>query len=285
MRPTAVLRFDVDTELCLREGVGPLCSVAQRYGVPLTFFINPGRAIDRALLMREVVTRRRNGIGSERAPALGAIAKLGRRETIRLLALNPTTLPGHARVVRRLAEAGHEIGLHGGRNHAAWQRGAFDWDRKRLVADVTWGKRRLEAATGSTVSAFASPGWTSPRQLPGVLKDLGFEILADERDSAGIPHGGQEAYGGLVLVPNTLAGEPGGVGYLESLHAAGMSDAEALSELEGVLARRPSFLCLYDHPFYAGRHALELFGGVIERLLRNGYRIKTVGQAARGVTL
>lgn len=76
LRKTCVLRFDVDTELCFREGVEPLCEIAERHDVVLTFSVNPGRAIDRGLLLREAISPRAAHGDTERAAAFGSVKKL-----------------------------------------------------------------------------------------------------------------------------------------------------------------------------------------------------------------
>jgi len=279
VRRMAVLRFDVDTELCLREGVEPLCEVAERYGVPLTFFVNPGRAIDRGLLLREALPGRSRGEEEDRATRFGSVTKLGRAETLRLLLTNPRSLPARSGMVRRILDGGHEVGLHGGHNHATWQRNARRWSRGRVAAEVAWGKCRLEAAAGRAVTSFASPGWTSPDALAEILASDGFAVIADVRDPCGVPETRQTPSGAIASVPNTLAGEPGGVGYLENRRAAGLMDDAVLAEFDELLAEERPYLCLYDHPFYAGRHAVPLFERMLERILAREYEVVTCAQA------
>ncbi|WP_346426825.1 polysaccharide deacetylase family protein [Wenzhouxiangella sp. XN201] len=269
----------MDTELCLREGVEPLCEIAERHGVSLTFFVNPGRAIDRALLLRETLARMAVRGKSQRAPAFGSVKKLGLGETLYLLARNPRTLPVQAAMVRRIIDGGHEVGLHGGHNHATWQRHACQWSRHRVAAEVAWGKACLEEAAGWAVTSFASPGWTSPPCLADTLASQGFVVIADTRDERGVPEKLRTPSGDIASVPNTLAGEPGGAGYLESHKAAGLTDEAALEELDKTLVDRRPYLCLYDHPFYSGRHAAGLFERIVELVLERGYEVVTCAEA------
>lgn len=271
----AVLRFDVDTELCLRAGAAPLCRIAESYGVPLTFFVNPGRAVDRPRIVADLFHARGRGRQCNRAPSLSAKRKLGYWELVRLLVTNPRVLPRQAEWVRRLFEGGHHVGLHGGRNHATWQRGAMQWSEDRVEAEVAWGKLLLEQAAGHPITSFASPGWTSPPALPDVLARNGFSIIADDHEPRSVPGWRSTKDGQLLSVPNTLAGEPGGVGYFESLRASGLDSAALLTELERVVREGHSFLCVYDHPFYVGRRELAVFEGAIEMLLAHGYTVVT----------
>jgi len=182
-------------------------------------------------------------------------------------------------MVRRILDGGHEVGLHGGRNHATWQRNACHWSRERVAAEVAWGKRRLEAAAGRDVTSFASPGWTSPDALAEILASDGFAVIADAREPCGVPGVLHTPSGSIASVPNTLAGEPGGVGYLENRRAAGLTDDAVLTEFDSLLAEERPYLCLYDHPFYAGRHAVALFERMLERILAREYEVVNCAQA------
>ncbi|WP_081621785.1 MULTISPECIES: polysaccharide deacetylase family protein [unclassified Thioalkalivibrio] len=277
-RRQCILRFDVDTELCLREGVPALEAIARRHETPLSLFVNPGRAIDRGALFKEAL-RGFSGQSTtrppDRPPALSARDKLGMRETGRLLLNNPPTLAQHAGTIRRLAGSGHYIGLHGGHNHAAWQRHAYSWPEDRVRREVDWGRQQLQEAANQPVTGFASPGWTSPENLPDILIQKGFRVLADER-SERCPYPHETTHGQILSVPNTLAGEPGGTGYFESLRFRfGKDEQAARNEIDSALETAQPYLCLYDHPFFVGRHAVELFSHLVTRLLALGYEIVT----------
>ena len=80
------LRFDVDTELCLREGTPRLRALARATGTQFTFFVNPGRAIDRGQsILRAFRRARTEDSGAQFRP----YEKLGRKEWLRLLAEQP----------------------------------------------------------------------------------------------------------------------------------------------------------------------------------------------------
>ena len=265
------LRFDVDTERCLLEGTPRLLALGERLGVPFTFFVNMGRAVCRRPMHRDPATC---------APKLSPRQKLGTGHFLRTALLNPRVGARRPDVVRAIMAAGHEVGLHGGRNHGTWQHDAMRWDARRVDDEVAWGLGRLRAAGAGPVRAFASPGWTRPPALPEVLVRHGFDVLADDH---GTGAGGWPPFDNstrLTSVTTNLLGEPCGVGYLETLRAGGLDDDAILARFERDLDVSGGLAVAYDHPLYAGIHGIGLLAEMVAVARSRGFRVATVSQAA-----
>lgn len=274
-------RFDVDSHRCIRTGVPNLLELGRETESRFTFFVNMGRAIDRIA----AVTALFRGRGSKaefasQSHSLSARQKLGLRQYLVAALLNPRVGAGSPGVIRRILREGHEVGLHGGRNHATWQASTDDWDEQRFREEVAAGRRQLlraAAPVGIDLRGFASPGWQGPPRLWPILTENGFEYVADVRgrhldpDQASPPSG-------LWRVPTHLVGEPRGVAYLEYHEAAGRTDDDLLADFECALREDRQCLVLYDHPYYAGIQKLELLGRMIEAGRRAGYRVGTLSQ-------
>lgn len=275
------LRFDVDTDVCLRTGMPNLLQLGRQTESRFTFFVTSGRAIARRLALARPFNA---GVGDRHAipkARLGAQDKLGRLELLRLLATNPRLLPRRGAIVRAALTDGHEIGLHGGRNHGLWQHRAHTWPTARLARELDHGTAALRAVTGERPRAFASPGWNSPPALPEVLAERGFDLLADEHGHPGDPY--RLGDSDLIAVPTWLAGEPGGVGYLEWHRARETPTETILAEFRHCLDSGPALVCLYDHPFFAGIRELDLLERLLEVARASGRTIAPMGQAARAL--
>lgn len=265
-------RFDVDTELCLRRGMPNLLSLAANFGVRFTFFVNPGRAIRR----RDVFSPRAGGRLAE--DKLSLTAKMSLPEIAWLLLFNPRTLPRHCRVLRQAEESGHELGLHGGRNHGDWARNVRGWTSDRILDEIGYGTEAMEACGVQRPRAFASPGWATTPELPRILSESGFGILADT-------HGKQrpvmfDSATGITLINTELCGEPYGAGYLESGRAAGLSDEDIEQTFRKRLDTGPSFICIYDHPFFAGIRKFDLLERLVSAVIDSGRSVVTLRQVA-----
>lgn len=269
-------RFDVDTHRCIRRGVPNLIALGARMDVPFTFFVNMGRAVSRARL----VFGRRGTSGSgptdEVAAKLPARTKLGLRDTLVAVALNPAVGVGSPRVLNAAIDAGHEVGLHGGANHAVWQADAHRWTGERIRDQVTGGLRALEQITGHSPAGFASPGWNSPDPLPPILEELGFRYLADLHGPATGPEQGaiQSPPGTerLVSVRTAITAEPGGVAYLEHLRARNLDARAIRDDFRDRLERAGRLAVIYDHPYFAGIRELDLVRDLVALARDMGFR-------------
>jgi peptidoglycan/xylan/chitin deacetylase (PgdA/CDA1 family) len=269
-RPLFCFRFDVDTPRCIAAGVPNLLVLAREKGVRFTFFMNMGRAVAYRNLLRR---GRRGGAGA--VTKLTSVQKLGLADTLKTGLLNPLVGAAHRRVIRNVIGAGHEVGLHGGKNHATWQYGAHAWPTGRIEEEIAWGKNALEDISGNPVRAFSSPGWNGGPVVNGVLSRLGFRYSADLH---GEDRGTIQtcAASRLAQISTDISGEPGGVGFLEWLAASGMDTQDSLGYLDARLGQRRFASILYDHPCYAGIRKLELLAALIDRVRQRGYEITTM---------
>lgn len=243
-----VLRFDIDTHPCVAHGVPLLLDLAKRCDVPMTFYINMGRAVDiRAAISRRV---RDTSTGSPAVVKKKIIEKLGFSGWLTALLINPKVGASKPDVLRRIVDEGHELGLHGGRNHGTWQAYAYEWEDHQLRNEVNWGIEQMRNAGLPEPRSFASPGWVSPSRLPSLLDELGFSLLADAHNTEApaccdVKHP-------VRTVNTNLLGEPGGVGWFESLDARGIGEYDTFLMVLESLNRHGSAM-LYDHPCYMAK--------------------------------
>ena len=213
-------RFDVDTHRCMSEGLPRLLSLADEVDARLTFFVNMGRAVSRLRFIKKLLKRRGNGNGGANGVvSLSSLQKLGPKDYIRAAVLNPLVGAGYPETLRQIEAAGHEIGLHGGRNHAHWQAAGASWPVEQLSEELKWGLRALEDAGVSRPVGFASPGWQGSRELNTALQSLGFTYVADVHGLGLEGIAPVSADSALQAISTSILGEPGGVGYIEHMRA------------------------------------------------------------------
>ncbi|MDA0328727.1 MAG: polysaccharide deacetylase family protein [Gemmatimonadetes bacterium] len=288
-------RFDVDTHCCVHEGMPALVGLGNRLDVPFTFFVNMGRAVSRRAFLRERVS---SPVSPSRPQAakLSALTKLGWGGYLKAAALNPIVGGAATGLVRAAHESGHEIGLHGGRNHAVWQLEASDWGAARVAAEIDAVLPTLSRALGDTCpQGFASPGWTSTPALDEVLAPRGFRYVADLHGpepgsgKSGPTHDAERpdppAALALPRVRTQLTGEPGGVAYLEHLRARGFADADILRRFESDLDGGARAMVVYDHPYHAGLRELTVIARMVGIVRSAGFEVVPLHEVARdGVT-
>lgn len=271
---TLTFRFDIDTHKCIREGVPNLIDISEKYDVPFTFFLNTGRAVAVKESLLDIFFAKKSKKNEDMIMMMSAIQKLGVVDYIYAASVNPT-LRKYKKQIVRLANSSSEIGIHGGNNHALWQKYALNWDKEQIEIEIYNAVSALkDIIPDYQPRGFASPGWTSPECLSEVLKKIGFVYYSDLRCKE------QED---LISFNNSLPnigvnmlGEPGGVAYFEDRRLHGFSDEDIIHEIM-YLCKSNEHLILYDHPYYCGIHELSVIERIICYCKSNAIRIVCLG--------
>jgi undecaprenyl phosphate-alpha-L-ara4FN deformylase len=171
------LKIDVDTHRGLGEGVPRLHRALADRGITGTFFIamgpdNSGRAIMRLF----------------RNP--GFLAKMRRTKAVSMYGLRTvlsgTLLPARPialsfpEIIRELARAGFETGLHG-YDHVFWQDNISKFDERAIRAEIDEAGEVYRAITGELPKSFAAPGWRTSDTAMRILDALQFSYRSDTR--------------------------------------------------------------------------------------------------------
>jgi len=272
-------RFDADTHACVSHGIPALMDVAASLNVPFTFFVNMGRAFYPWITITKMLKRL---VSARREASFSAAQKLGLLESVKAAVLNPRAGRSFPDILRSASRSGHEIGVHGGRNHACWARSASTWNheylREEVSASISWMN---ECGLESPVS-FASPGWNSPHDLSRVLQSLGLSVLADTYDRTAESVGRTDC--GLKSVPTNITAEPGNAGYLETLRARGWSTNRIREDFRNQLNGKTCLAVVYDHPFFAGTRDAVLVEHLITDAVNCGFKICTMREAAFAIS-
>ncbi len=283
-------RFDVDSVQCLRTGVPRLRKVADARGVRFTFFVTMGRSFHVASTLGRRWSRRagrrtgsqrpnptkgtRSRPSGERPNALPVARKLGWRGLLETIVLNPHLGRKYRDEIDALHHDGHELGLHGGSNHAVWQHTVHRLDPWRVEALLRPALDEFASRYGRP-EGFASPGFQWNDHVLRLLDDEGFLYASDMTGEE--PFRPQDARGGRhrhYQVPVNVAGR-GRVPVIEQGLALG-NDARRIAERAVAQIRGRRFALMYDHPYVAGVHSAVL-DKIIE-IVEGDYDIVTVAE-------
>lgn len=271
---TIYVRFDIDTIVCIEQGVPRLLDLAEKLGVRFTFFANFGRSIDRReMLFRD---RRRvllNTMGG--STKLSVIRKLGWLGLSRTLLLNPLICGSHLSLIRQAMEAGHEVGLHGGMNHGTWQRLGHDAPEAQFS---TWLEEVMPLYTqvASTPGGFASPGGAGNRELYRVLRKRQFSYVSDVMNDKATGYWYEDS--GLPHVP--ITGHVNLVPLIENARANGRSETDILQSLRS-WPQRVTFCSYYAHPLWEGFRDIALQRRIFNAWLEDGHTIVPYREALK----
>lgn len=269
-------RFDVDTHLCTSKGMPNLLRLADELDVRFTFFVNMGRGVSRLDCLRGRTSRERGPMTAK----LSNLQKLGLSGFLTAAILNPRVGAAHLDTLRAAHAAGHEIGLHGGMNHATWLNHSTRWSADRIRRELAPALDILHHSGIPMPRGFSSPGWQGSDSLEEALESLGFIYVADTHDPAAQAIMPVRPDSRLLAIPTNLSGEPDGVGYLEHMRAVGMTETQILDTFSQQLKDRPLAIA-YDHPYYAGVAELDVIRRMICIARDQEYRITTLDDIIR----
>jgi peptidoglycan/xylan/chitin deacetylase (PgdA/CDA1 family) len=172
-------------------------------------------------------------------------------------------------VLRRIAAAGHEVGLHAW-DHVRWQDRLHRLSREEVHDELERGIEAFQELFGAAPRAFAAPAWYTTPDALLLLEELGFEVVSVSR--GGEPPFRPRVRGrplGLIEIPTTLPTLDEGLGrdgmtrdrwndHLLSLYRPGVVEVLCIhAETEG-LAFRPEFRDLLERHRQAGIRHLTL---------------------------
>jgi len=171
------LKIDVDTYQGLKLGVPRLVRMLEREGVAASFFIsmgpdNSGKAIAR-------VFRNRGFAG--KMFRTRAVSMYGLRTVLSgtILPARPIAL-GLPEVVREVAKAGFEVGVHG-YDHVRWQDGIDDLGEAGIRAQLEDAFEVYHAIFHKPATSFAAPGWRTNATALRLLDAMGLGYRSDMR--------------------------------------------------------------------------------------------------------
>lgn len=268
-----VFRFDIDTHVCIRDGVPALIQLASKYNVHFNFFLNTGKAVSFWYSLKNFFG---NSTEQESAPHLSAFQKLGFYEYLYTALLNPKLISYKTQILA-LLESNHEVGLHGGKNHELWAKKIHCMDYNLIEKELKNALNLIHNIKPDyNIDGFASPCWQNTQTLNDVLLNMNFKYVADiHTNNHNLPI---QYYKTLLCIPTNLTGEPGGIAYFEYCRAKGMTDQEIIDDFFSKIMNRENFSVVYDHPYFVGKHEIHLLEKLIRLLLEREFVITTLGK-------
>jgi peptidoglycan/xylan/chitin deacetylase (PgdA/CDA1 family) len=248
---TVALKVDVCTHDGMRDGVPRLLAILAEHRVQASFFLafgpdNAGKAV--ANLLRPGFLKK---MVRSSAPSMYGLRTM----------LSGTLLParpiasGHPDLVRRIADAGHEVAVHAW-DHRRWQDHLEDMDEAEIRAHFEHAFGAFESILGRAPRAVGAAAWfVTPRSLR-VQDELGLDYASDLR---GGPPCRLRAEGSVLRTPQV----PTTGRCIEELLSSGLRAEDDLVRalLEDLSRSEPAVLAV--HAEVEGGP----FGGVLRRIL------------------
>lgn len=272
MKKYICFRFDIDTHICLKDGVPKLLEIFERQDARCTFFVSMGRAFKPSYFILEKFNWGNRQKAVDKRERFSMQYKLGVYNSVKSILFNPMIGPNYQDILKSVIEKGNELGLHGGRNHATWEKNALTWTETKLRNEIEYGLKQFELQNLPKPTSFASPCWKSPEKLDEILEELGFVIVADHTTHDYF----QKDLKKINQIPTNVSGKNRDVGFIENFRALGLSTEEILLEFSNQLNNEATFKMVFDHPFYAAIHELQTVEAMIGIAKEKGYVVDSL---------
>jgi len=269
----AGFRVDIDTITDVTTGLISLKSIFDITGVRSSIYVNMGKSIDRIILLKGIGKTFKNLSGAnETATAkIGVLKKLGKKNFIRTILFNPRIGPKGRDILLEMAEKGHEISLHGGKNHAVWQRNGANKSPEWTSKEIEWGKTKFLKVFGFEPKGFTAPGFVEPPGFEIALQKHGFRYHSDTCATDAV----RPFQKIITNIPVNIVGL-NTVPIIEYLVASGRTEKDiinqVLSEFDAI-EKQGGIPVMYGHPTVEGLLFGELLIQVFESLKNNGWSI------------
>ena len=238
-----VFRFDIDSHICMKQGVPILLDISRKYNVQFTFFLNAGRAVSVWDTISSFFHKTEVG---EHYDMLPAYRKLGWGQYLYAALANPKMIK-YKRQLCELISSNNEVGLHGGMNHAKWYAHAMEWNERKTESEIDRALSTVRKICPEfNPYGFASPGFVSPDRIGRILARRQFAYISDQHvlGADEVVERRRE----LANVTVNLCGEPGGIAFWENRIARGFTDDGIIKEfMDFVEAHR--VVVVFDHPY------------------------------------
>ncbi len=258
------LKIDVDTLDGLREGVPALARILGERRIRGSFFValgpdNSGRAVFRIFKQRGFLEK----MLRIRAPAVYGLKTM----LYGTLLAAPVIAAAAADILPRLAEAGHEVGLHG-YDHVRWHDRLWQMTAADVQREVQRAQNEFIKISGRPARSFAAPGWQATEVSRTVLAAAGFRYASDTRGECPYwPRFGNKV-NPLLEIPTTLP-------TLDELWGMnGLTDKEFFELILSRLSRQPQVFTL--HAEIEGGPCLKAFVRFLDRALACGVQFFTL---------
>lgn len=263
---TFSFRFDIDSLADIEAGVPKLIELAKELDVRFTFFVNMGKSFN-----WKVVSDQWSVAGEKTALSRhsSTMRRLGLWRTFRTVVINPNIGLSHKKILFKLLDDGHELGLHGGMVHPLWQWRLDTLSKDEINSLLRPAFEGFEKLFGKP-KGFASPGFRYNRYVLELIDDYGFEYASDmEGEGPFRPEGFRH-----LQIPVNVIG-PDRKPLIEHLWASGLLEPEIIGRCEEEVGKRENAV-IYGHPACEG--AFHGLIGLLNWLKESGYIISPMGE-------
>jgi len=186
------------------------------------------------------------------------------RDKVRMVLMPKDFAGSNRKILRRILEEGHELGIHGWK-HRAWTRAL---DKIKIREHVSRARGRYRRLFNSESISFAAPGFNTNKKVLEVLEENKILFISDFEGNS------SKFYGKIKNVPMTILGK-NKTPIIEHLVSIGKKDEEIIKMIKEMIKEKD--LCsLYIHGLFEARFKLRILEEIFRYVKRNKINNKRI---------
>lgn len=273
---TISFRFDIDGIGDIRLGVPKLLNLSRELNVKFSFYINMGKSFNLRFFLQNKGLKILNnflkseGLNKKGQEKLSLLKKHGFRGIIETIIRNPELGIYYKETLFKVLDEGHELGLHGGIDHAMWQYNLHNLNFEQIQSLLFPAYKNFLRLFGQP-EGFCSPGFVYNKYVLELLDKFGFLYSGDmdgEIPFRPILNGKEYKH---YQIPVNIKGN-NKIPLIEQLLVMDMSNQEIRDVVLCEVERRDTAV-LYGHPSVEGAGAGEILRDIILSAIDKGYRV------------
>jgi len=254
MKKTFFIRIDLESQKGIRKGVPRILEVLERNGVKGSFYLTMGGESN---IFEILKNRNKLSSSGERKIKVWTL-----REKIRMVFFPKDFVRANEKILKRILEGGHELGLHGWK-HREWTRNLGSLDVEKAISNSI---KKYVNLFGKRPTSWSSPGFNTREKVLLLLEKNHFRFVSDFQE--------EQSFGNLKNLPLTILGK-NKMPFIEYWVGEGKTDAEILRKFKDQLKVK-TLASFYIHGLFEGRFKTELLGRMIKLLKKEGFTNKRV---------
>jgi len=254
MEKTFTLRIDLESQKGIKEGVPELLDLLKKYNLKASFYLVMGGEANTLDYLKY-----RRKLNNERKIKIWSL-----REKFRMVFFPKDFVIKNIKILKRILEEGHELGLHGWK-HRAWTRGLEKINIKRHIIK---SKRRYMNLFGENPKSFSSPGFRVNNRVLNLLEKEGISFISDFEGS------NPKNYGKLRNIPITICGK-NKMPIIEYLVTKRKTDEEILEILKSEIKNK-GLISFYIHGLFEARFKRDLLEKIFETIKKQKIKNKRI---------
>lgn len=254
MKKTFTLRVDLESDKGIKMGLPKLLNLLGKYKMKASFYLVMGGESNIFELLRY---RKKLSSSGERKIRVWSL-----RDKAKMALLPKKFVRTNKKILRRILEEGHELGIHGWK-HRAWTRNLNNIDIQKHILKA---KNEYARIFNQQPISFAAPGFNTNRKVLEVLEKSGIKFMSD------FPGDTLRFYGNIKNIPMTINGK-NRMPIIEYLVGEGKKDDEILKIIEKEIKEK-KLASFYIHGLFEARFKIGLLEKIFKYVRKE--KIKTM---------